>query len=321
MSAPLGPPPGSSGSSGPTGTTGTTGTTGSSGSSGSSGTTGTTGSSGPTGTTGTTIPQTGATFSTDSSFSAVITESNAAQTVTGKINVNDPDAGQACLDLARTLGYSTASSYYKTGEATNTGSYYGSKTIFTLLNNNTQLAVISDGDPYPAEAGVTNFANDLSVAREWPLVPNPLTEQDFEYKFTYRGGNLNSDASYSNFFSGTPSMGIQGIFLNGVALYNPSSGSGTVPGTTISGNNTYNLNAVFFEAQYGIDESGGHPSPEGNVVKGQMGQMHYHDPMFLTSGAWNNETFASSNAYFANDYYTDASGNIDYIRHTNGHSK
>jgi len=286
-----------------------------------SGSTGSSGSSGPTGSSVSTVPQTGATFSMDSSFSAVITETNAAQTVTGKINVIDPDAGQACLDLARTLGYSTASSYYKTGEATQTGSYYGSKTIFTLLDNNTQLAVISDGDPYPAKAGYTILTNDLSVEREWPLVPNPLTEQDFEYKFTYRGGNLNSDASYSNFFSGTSSMGVQGIFLNGVALYNPSSGSGTVPGTTISGNNTYNLNAVFFEQQYGIDESAGHPSPEGNDVNGSKGQMHYHDPMFLTSDIWNNETFAYSNTYFSSDYYTPASGNIDYIRHANGHSK
>ena len=262
-----------------------------------------------------TLAQTGATFSTDSSFSLVITETNAAQTVTGKINVIDPDAGQACLDLARTLGYSTASDYYKTGEATNNESYYGSKTIFTLLSNN-QLAVISDGDPYPAKAGAINFTNDLISTRFTSFI----IEQDFEYKFTYRGGNLNSDASYSNFFS-TSAMGIQGIFLNGVALYNPSSGNGTVTGTTISGSNIHNLNAVFFERQYGIDESGGHPSPEGNVVNGFQGQMHYHDPMFLTSGAWNNETFASSNTYFSSDYYTDASGNIDYIRHANGHSK
>jgi VCBS repeat-containing protein/autotransporter-associated beta strand protein len=266
---------------------------------------------------GSTAPSgTAATFSTDSAFSAVITESDAAQTVTGKIIVIDPDAGQACLDLARTLGYSTASDYYKTGEATNTGSYYGSKTIFTLLSNN-QLAVISDGDPYPAKAGAINFTNDL-ISRRFPGLSS-IIEQDFEYKFTYRGGDLNSDASYSNFFS-TSGMGVQGIFLNGVALYNPSSGNGTVTGTTISGSNIHNLNAVFFERQYGIDESGGHPSPEGNVVNQKTGQYHYHDPMFLTSGSWNNETFASSNTYFSSDYYTDAS-NIDYIRHANGHSK
>ena len=289
---------------------GPTGTTGSSGSSGS------TGSSGPTGSSVPTISQTGATFSTDSEFSAVITESNAAQTVTGKINVDDPDAGQACLDLARTLGYSTTSDYYKTGEATRTGSYYGSKTIFTLLSNN-QLAVISDGDPYPAEAGAGDNLNNNLISTRFP---GSIIEQDFEYKFTYRGGNLNSDASYSDFFSAS-AMGIQGIFLNGVALYNPSSGNGTVPNTTISGNNSYNLNAAFFDAQYGIDEAGGHPSPQGNVVNGTTGQYHYHDAMFLTSGLWNNETFVSSNAYFSSDYYTDASGNIDYIRHTNGHSK
>ncbi|MEI7487910.1 MAG: YHYH protein, partial [Chryseobacterium sp.] len=111
-------------------------------------------------------------------------------------------------------------------------------------------------------------------------------------------------------------MGIQGIFANGVALYNPSSGSGTVPGTTISGNNEYYLNAVFFEAQYGIDVAGGHPSPEGNTVNGQQGQYHYHDPMFLSSNAWNNTTFLNSNSYYSETNY-----NGDYFRNTDGHSK
>jgi hypothetical protein len=222
-------------------------------------------------------------------------------------------------DISGSINYGESSTYYKLGEATTTGIYYGSKTIFTKVTTggNDYLAVISDGDPYPAKAGVNNFTNNLSVERAWPDVPNPLTEQDFEYKFRYRGGT--NTQSKTAFFT---TFGIQGIFLNGVALYNPSSGSGTVPGTTISGNNTYNLNAVFFEKQYGIDAGGGHPSPEGNIINDQQGQYHYHDPMFLTSGSWNNTTFASSNVYFSSDYYTDDYGEVDYIRHAvHGHSK
>ena len=219
-------------------------------------------------------------------------------------------------DITGSINYGASSTYYKLGEATTTGIYYGSKTIFTLVNGDTQLAVISDGDPYPAQAGVNNCTNDLSIERAWPDVPNPLTEQDFEYKFTYRGGT--NTESKSDFFA---TLGVQGIFLNGVALYNPSSGSGTVPGTSISGNDTYNLNAVFFEKQYGIDAAGGHPSEVGNIVSNNQGQYHYHDPMFLTSGSWNNTTFASSNAYFSSDYYTDDYGQVDYIRHEDGHSK
>jgi len=221
-------------------------------------------------------------------------------------------------NITGSINYGPSSTYYKLGEATTTGIYYGSKTIFTKVTTagNDYLAVISDGDPYPAKAGVNNFTNDLLIERAWPDVPNPLTEQDFEYKFRYRGGT--NTESKTAFFT---AFGIQGIFLNGVALYNPSSGSGTVPGTTISGNDTYNLNAVFFEKQYGIDDAGGHPSPEGNIINDQQGQYHYHDPMFLTSGSWNNTTFASSNAYFSSDYYTDDYGEVDYIRHADGHSK
>jgi hypothetical protein len=213
---------------------------------------------------------------------------------------------------------STSSSYYKTSAAIGGSVYYGSKTIFTKTTDSDTdyLVVISDGDPFPAKAGATNYTNSFFLERSWPLVPNPLTEQNFNYKFVYRGGTYTDNSN--NFFT---SMGIQGIFLNGVSLYNPSSGSGTVPGTTISGKNTYNLNAVFFEDTYGIDEAGGHPSPEGRYVNGKQGQYHYHDAGFLIGDSWNNSTFASSNAYFSSNYYTDSDGIVDYIRYTDGHSK
>lgn len=245
----------------------------------------------------------GVTTTTSSSWTVVSTESSGSS---GNVDIST---------LAASAFYSTdanvaSTNYAKTGTAFGNTSYYGSKTTVSL--NSTYITIISDGDPYPAKSG-DNFSNDLTVTRQWAKVPNPLTEQNFNYKFTYRGGTNTEASAPPSFFT---TMGVQGIFLNGVALYNPSSGTGTVPGTTISGNGQYAINAVFFEEQYGIDLGGGHPSPEGNIVNGKQGQYHYHDGMFLTSGAWNNSTFASSNAYFF-----DTSYNGDYIRHTDGHSK
>ena len=208
----------------------------------------------------------------------------------------------------------TPSNYYKTGYAFNNVSYYGSKTTFTM-NSSNYITILSDGDPFPALAGNPTFTNDYSdnIARIWTEVPNPLTEQNYNYTFPYRGSTNTSNPQ--SFFDNT-GMGVQGIFVNGAALYNPSSGNGTVPGTTISGKNKYYLNAVFFELQYGIDAAGGHPSPGGLKVNGKQGQHHYHDSMFLSSGAWNNTTFFGSNIYFSGTNYSG-----DYIRNTDGHSK
>jgi hypothetical protein len=240
---------------------------------------------------------------------------------------------------------SSDSNYYKTGVAiTSAGGtsapYYGSKTIITQTTSggNDYLVVISDGDGFPAKAGVTNYTNDYSVERTWYGNPLPLTEQCFILRFRYRG-STNTTAGINNDFT---TMGMHGIFLNGVALYNPSSGTGVIPGTentsaeytnnnVISGDGTNQstntnttkcqLNAGFFKSFYGVDDAGGHPGDGGYIVDGKQGQYHYHNGTFITNGSWNNETFASSNAYFSSNYYTDTSGNIDYIRHEDGHSK
>ena len=254
------------------------------------------------------------TFSISGTASGVTTTSSSSWTV-GSSGSSGSSGNVDISTLAASAFDSTyanvaSTNYAKTGIASGNTSYYGSKTTISL--DSTYITIISDGDPYPAKSGDT-FSNDLTVIRQWAKVPNPLTEQNFNYKFTYRGGTNTEASTPPSFFT---TMGVQGIFLNGVALYNPSSGTGTVPGTTIRGNGQYALNAVFFEEQYGIDLGGGHPSPEGNIVNGKQGQYHYHDGMFLTSGAWNNSTFASSNAYFF-----DTSYNGDYIRHTDGHSK
>jgi hypothetical protein len=195
------------------------------------------------------------------------------------------------------------------------GMSYESITTFTLSGST--LTVISDGDPYPAKAGEPNFTNDGVTFRTWSKVPNPLTKQVFNYTMPFRGGGDNSSNPQS-----TMGGGIMGMFVNGVALYNPSSGTGTVPFTNISGNGVYYLNAVFYESVYGIDLAGGHPSPEGPIVNGKQGQYHYHDGGFLLNEAWNNQNFWSSNTYFNDTFYVNpTTGYVDHLRHANGHSK
>ena len=245
---------------------------------------------------------------------------------------------------SRTLD--STSNYYKTGVAistangTTTSSYYGSKTIITKVTSEAEdyLVVISDGDGFPAKCGSVNYTNDYAYERSWSANPNPLTEQCLIYKFRYRAGTNTTTTSNNDFTS----LGVHGIFLNGVCLYNPSSGTGVIPGTSntgtgytnndvISGDGTnqttttattkYQLNAGFFKEFYGVDEAGGHPGDGGYIVDGKQGQYHYHNGTFITGGSWNNSTFASGNAYFSSNYYTDVSGVIDYIRHTDGHSK
>ena len=251
--------------------------------------------------------------------------------------------------ISGSVGYgltlTTSSNYYKTGVAITTAGgttngYYGSKTIITKTTSDDidYLVVISDGDGFPARCGSDNYTNDFTLERSWSGNPNPLTEQCLIYKFKYRAGT-NTIATINNDFT---TLGVHGIFLNGVCLYNPSSGTGIIPGTSntvsgytdnmvISGDGTnqtssettskYQLNAGFFKDFYGVDDAGGHPGDGGYVVDGKQGQYHYHNGTFITAGSWNNSIFTSSNTYFSSNYYTDISGDIDYIRNTDGHSK
>jgi hypothetical protein len=212
------------------------------------------------------------------------------------------------------------SDYYKEGYAFGNVPYYGSKTTFTLDSAN-NITILSDGDPYPALAGTPIFTNNGTTARTFGVIKSYFVEQWYNYTFPYRGGT-NTGANNVVFYqvSSNQGMGIQGVFANGCALYNPSSGF-SVPGADISANvpggKKYAFNAIFFENEYGIDDAGGHPSEQGMPnSKNVQGQYHYHDSMFLSSDAWNNSVFLNSNSYYSTTNY-----NCDYIRNSDGHSK
>jgi hypothetical protein len=103
------------------------------------------------------------------------------------------------VNYGTTFTMSTDSNYYKTGVAITTAggtsaAYYGSKTIITQTTSggNNYLVVISDGDGFPAKAGVTNYTNDYTLERAWSGNPLPLTEQCFILRFRYRYISSNS---------------------------------------------------------------------------------------------------------------------------------
>ncbi len=98
-------------------------------------------------------------------------------------------------------------------------------------------------------------------------------------------------------------LGQIGVTSNGVAIFNPSAGTGGNPPSGFSwvaaGENPF--------ISFGEDNCGGHPE--------QTGQYHYHDTHFLD--CWREG--ASIASY--NDYYGTTQFNGDNIRHPDGHSK
>ena len=98
-------------------------------------------------------------------------------------------------------------------------------------------------------------------------------------------------------------LGTIAIAANGVALFNPSAGTGGNPPTNFS----WNAHFPNLPISFGADSCGGHPE--------QSGQYHYHDTHFLD--CWR----AGSSIASYNDYYGSTQYNGDNIRHPDGHSK
>ncbi len=250
-------------------------------------------------------------------FSAINNSVNSI--ITSALNSTDPIT-KIAISYTFDGNQTSNSDYYKNGYSFGNVPYYGSKTTFTLDSAN-NITILSDGDPYPALAGTPTFTNNGTTARTFGVIKSYFVEQWYNYTFPYRGGT-NTSANNVVFYqvSGNQGMGIQGVFANGCALYNPSSGF-SVPGADISANvpggTKYAFNAIFFENEYGIDDAGGHPSEQGMPnSQNVQGQYHYHDSMFLSSDAWNNSVFINSNSYYSSTNY-----NGDYIRNSDGHSK
>jgi YHYH protein len=239
-------------------------------------------------------------------------------------------------------GITTSSTYYKLGSVFNfltTSPYYGSKTTIGVDGSNNMI-VATDGDPYPALSGdgasvYTSETMTNTNERGWYDDPNVIKEQSNTYKFTYRGGtNVSNPSSFSS------STSIQGIFLNGVALFSPN-GQSSIPcmpysqySQTTSPNypstkmSDYNFNAYYIYLFLGKDKATGHPENSNNVY-------HYHTGAFLYNG-WNTPKFYNSNIYFSTDSYqgpdianygylnnrpSGITTTTDFMRHVDGHSK
>ena len=252
-----------------------------------------------------------------STVSTVNTSVNS--TISNDLNSTDPIT-QVAVSLTFDGNQTDNSDYFKYGYAfPNGGTYYGSKTTFTLDSDN-NLTIISDGDPYPALAGKQYFTNDGTTPRLFGNLT--LNEQNYNYTFVYRGGTNTTGGNYQ-FYSvtSTKGMGTQGLFTNGVSLDNPSAGLSVTGASDISANvpggQKYAFNAAFFSSLYGIDNAGGHPSSTGYPdSSGNQAQYHLHDDLFFSTNGFNNSTFYNSNSYYSGTNY-----NGDYIRHSDGHSK
>jgi|SaaInlV_120m_DNA_3_1039746.scaffolds.fasta_scaffold00023_13 hypothetical protein len=164
-----------------------------------------------------------------------------------------------------------------------------SDTNSTFSTSEYLLTITSDMLPDPATHGPhPNSSN-----------PNTTSAQNLNHTIRYRGG--------TNSPSLTPwSLGTLGLAANGVALFNPSAGTGALPGSTDAPPPGFEYNAVHNEAYYGVDTAGGHPESNG--------EYHYHSGKFLFSGDW-------SAVAKANGYYGDTNYNNDNFRHADGHSK
>jgi hypothetical protein len=164
-----------------------------------------------------------------------------------------------------------------------------SATNSTFSTSEYLLTITSDMLPDPATHGPhPNSSN-----------PNTTSAQNLNHTIRYRGG--------TNSPSLTPwSLGTLGLAANGVALFNPSAGTGALPGSTDAPPPGFEYNAVHNEAYYGVDTAGGHPESNG--------EYHYHSGKFLFSGDW-------SSVAQANPYYGATNYNNDNLRHADGHSK
>lgn len=148
------------------------------------------------------------------------------------------------------------------------------------------LTITGDGMPTPVSYGT--FPNDNN--------PNTVAAYTFNHSFLYRGGENTTGSS-------SVPLGIVGFTSNGVAIFNPSAGSGGSPPTGFH----WVATADYGMVNFGEDSYGGHPE--------STGQYHYHDGELLT-GLKENQVMSSYN-----DYYGQSQFGQDNLRHPDGHSK
>lgn len=153
----------------------------------------------------------------------------------------------------------------------------------------------SDGDPWPARAGLEW---DFNFGRTFGSNPNSIQKQDYDFNFIYRAGQNTQNPQESTF-------GIHSIFVNGVVGTAPSADAG-IPGSNSRPPRGFSYDAVYFGEYFGVDLGGGHPQ--------EQGSYHYHSSNLIKG--MDLERFWLSNDYFKNTNYQE-----DHLRHPDGHSK
>jgi hypothetical protein len=196
-----------------------------------------------------------------------------------------------------------------------TASSSNSSTIMDAASSSTELgrsiSVISNW--YITKGTITFIGTGLPYHSYGnPDTMNNPKAQDLTLEMPLRAGtNDPSGAPYNTGY------GRIGVWLNGVAMYNPSAGNGTPDGFKPAPYG-FNYNAAFSVAlsmgySFGEDEAGGHASPDG--------VYHYHD--FTFGDAWVSGNGNSPGSVF-NTGKSDASL-IPYLNgsltHADGHSK
>jgi len=153
----------------------------------------------------------------------------------------------------------------------------------------------SDGDPWPARAGLEW---DFNLGRTFGPNPNTIQKQEYDFNFVYRAGQNTQNPQVSTF-------GIHSIFVNGVVGTAPSADAG-IPGSNSRPPRGFSYDAVYFGEYFGVDLGGGHPQ--------EKGSYHYHSSNLIKG--MDLERFWLSNDYFRNTNYQE-----DHLRHPDGHSK
>jgi len=269
------------------------------------------------------------------STSTVSTANNSVNsTISTDLNSRDPIT-QVAVSLTFDGNQTDNGYYYKYGFAFGNVPYYGSKTTFTLDNEN-NITILSDGDPYPAKCGTPQFTNNGTTPRQFGS--KQLIEQWYNVTFPYLGGVTNPDVNSVDACGNTYQLEAVGILINGVKIGGQSLGYGTrgypfsynsentggypvgyyIPNTDLNTFDKNLANAATLDFISGLDPAGGHISPSGLILNGSTGQYHIHDAEFAspTNTAWNNSTFIQSSSYISGTNY-----NGDYLRNSDGHSK
>jgi hypothetical protein len=186
---------------------------------------------------------------------------------------------------------------------------YASVTTINLVSE--EMSFVTDGDPFPAKAGIGNYTNDgISERGNFFYAPGFIKKRS-KYNFTYRGGT--NTLNYH-----TVKADPIGITTTGVLLYSPAAESRILPDIynqpgvdTKTGTSTpheeFLWNRVSFPGRYQRDTAGGYLN--------EQGVYSYVDGLFLNT-AWQDYKVWSKNSYYNNSSYLG-----DHFRHPNGHSK